>query len=600
MALGLILLTSVFAFGASAGAVEPQSPAEWNASIDPDECYNDGLCCINFTWDAWDLGTGTGEYQTFSIRKLGAADPIYIQSSALGDTFPGVTVPLVSINNTPFGPTVHVTNPEHPDPHTWKVPQGFEPGDYIGRVDIYIQGQDEPEATQLLQFDVHPTGNLTVIKYRSGTTDGLDDWTFSIEGTDGDALDGLYGLYTATNITSGGGITEFNWIPTGTYTVTESVKNGWECTVPGSSGVMTDVVVTNSTTTIYFENQELIGNLEIIKYEDQDDSGDYTAGEPLLPDWDFSVAGPHTESGTTGVDGKWVLTGIPIGDYTITETLKSGWESTDPGGSTPSKQDTVATGQTTTVYFGNIPSIGELVIFKYNDLNGNGSYDSGTEQGLADWYFEISGPNNYSDDGWTDTNGLLTFTGIPAGSYTVTETLQDHWRCTEPGNSLKYDNVAVPTAGSITVDFGNQELGQLIIFKYEDQDESGDFNAEPGLPGWRFNVTGPGGYVSGDLYTESSGEILLVDLVPGTYTVTETLKTNHWKCTDPGGNEPFDKNVPVDPAGIVTVMFGNYEEEPPPVPTVGQWGMIIMAGVFAFLLVLVPVWRKKTAATEKP
>ena len=43
---------------------------------------------------------------------------------------------------------------------------------------------------------------------------------------------------------------------------------------------------------------------------------------------------------------------MAFGTYTVTETLKAGWTSTDPGGATPTKTVTISAA-TTTVLFGN-------------------------------------------------------------------------------------------------------------------------------------------------------------------------------------------------------------------------------------------------------
>jgi len=96
-----------------------------------------------------------------------------------------------------------------------------------------------------------------------------------------------------------------------------------------------------------------VGNLEILKYNDLNQDGDRDPGEDGLNGWEFTITGPASYTETTGADGYISLSDIPVGEYTITETLKSGWQNTDPGTGPPQKTATVTTGETTTVEFGN-------------------------------------------------------------------------------------------------------------------------------------------------------------------------------------------------------------------------------------------------------
>jgi uncharacterized repeat protein (TIGR01451 family) len=130
--------------------------------------------------------------------------------------------------------------------------------------------------------------------------------------------------------------------------------------------------------------------------------------------------------------------------------------------------------------------------------------------------------------------------------------------------------------------------GCLEICKFQDANANGIWEpGEPWLAGWEFHVKGPAGY---DKWWTTGGDgcIFLDNLVPGTYTVTETLKAG-WYNTKPGGSAPYKQTVVVPPGeDCPKLEFGNRELLaliPPMVPTVDPWGIGVMIALFAGLLV---------------
>jgi uncharacterized surface anchored protein len=63
-------------------------------------------------------------------------------------------------------------------------------------------------------------------------------------------------------------------------------------------------------------------------------------------------AGATVGSATTDASGNATFQNLGFGTYTVIETLKAGWTSTDPGGTTPTKTVTISA-PSTTVLFGN-------------------------------------------------------------------------------------------------------------------------------------------------------------------------------------------------------------------------------------------------------
>jgi len=203
-----------------------------------------------------------------------------------------------------------------------------------------------------------------------------------------------------------------------------------------------------------------------------------------------------------------------------------------------------------------LPETGDLVVRKFEDLDEDGIRDEG-EPMLGGW--EFTAYDTYGEvlaTGVTDSNGWLSFTGLPVGEVTVVETLTDGWMNTTP---LSQSTMVV--AGQVaTLRFGNvamvavPEIGTLLVHKFLDVNENGVHDAgEAKLSGWTFTVRDSEGVVVANGSTDSEG-MLRLELLAGTYTVTETLPSG-WRSTT-GVARSF-----IIAGGLTThVLFGNVEE----------------------------------------
>jgi LPXTG-motif cell wall-anchored protein len=76
------------------------------------------------------------------------------------------------------------------------------------------------------------------------------------------------------------------------------------------------------------------GKILVYKFEDLDKDGVYDNGEPMLPDWEFSLTAMYEEPwlvhvGLTDADGEFLFPTLEPGvEHVVTETLKPGWIST--------------------------------------------------------------------------------------------------------------------------------------------------------------------------------------------------------------------------------------------------------------------------------
>jgi len=101
--------------------------------------------------------------------------------------------------------------------------------------------------------------------------------------------------------------------------------------------------------------------------------------------------------------------------------------------------------------------LGTITAHKFNDLDRNGSQDSG-EDDLEGWtmtLYEGSSCNGtLLASGITDSNGDVVFDGLEAGTYSVKEELKDAWTNT----TALCQQVTITNGESATLNFGNIEL----------------------------------------------------------------------------------------------------------------------------------------------
>lgn len=325
-------------------------------------------------------------------------------------------------------------------------------------------------------------GELNVYKFLDANGNGeyddgeemLAGWDFSLY-DDEDVL-------VASSITDALGKIEFSGLTPGDYHVTETLKDGWDHTTDLTQYI---TVVGDGTVELWFGNIETElppenGDLVIYKFEDDNHNGVHDPGEAMLSGWEFTVtleSPPISEdavgasaimligSGFTDGDGELGFTGLLPNTYTVTETMKPGWDNTTPLVQTVE----VVAGQTAEVWFGNVPQeeepeTGGLIVYKYNDLNRNGVHDSG-EPMLEDWEFTVTREVQTQfnglvpsaimliGSGLTNGSGELHFGGLYPGEYTVTETPQDGWDNITP----LVQTVQVVVGEDAEVWFGNAE-----------------------------------------------------------------------------------------------------------------------------------------------
>ena len=163
-------------------------------------------------------------------------------------------------------------------------------------------------------------------------------------------------------------------------------------------------------------------------------------------------------------------------------------------------------------------------VFKLKTSGGHLKIVKTSEDGnIANIEFTVTG-NNYKQTAKTNDKGELVLTGLTPGTYTVTEAPSDKYVEQPP------QKITVENGKTAEVKFHNSlNKGGLSIIKTSEDGVVADIE---------FTITGAN--YSKTAKTDKNGQINLPDLLPGTYTVTET---------------PSDRYVAQEPK-TVTVEYG--------------------------------------------
>jgi len=306
-----------------------------------------------------------------------------------------------------------------------------------------------------VSFDIGVAGSLSIkgMKYYDLNANKVrDEGEPGIPGSDVNLIEN--GKVVRSTKTSEDGTYTFDNVAPGTYTISDPLPEGY---VVVTSSTITVTVTTN---TVLDASFGIAGVYTISGRKFNDLNGDGSdAGDPGISGWGIvldgtTTLGVHiTETQYTGSDGSYTFGNIAPGTYKISELSRPGWTQTHPGGD-GSHTVEISSSSVSGKNFGNryVSTKSSIWGTKFNDKNNNGVRDAG-EQGLAGWEIRISN-STYTRTAITDSDGWYNFTGLDAGTYTVTETLKPGWSVTKPsGGSYTITLNAGETKTG--VDFGN-------------------------------------------------------------------------------------------------------------------------------------------------
>ena len=162
---------------------------------------------------------------------------------------------------------------------------------------------------------------------------------------------------------------------------------------------------------------------------------------------------------------------------------------------------------------------------KFEDVNGNGQRDMGTDVPFPGITIELFDANdNLIAIEVTDANGDYLFDELIPGEYTVREDLSfDIHNETLPTTATEF-MILLESEPATGIDFGNTILGSFHGFKFMDIDLDGILDSnEPGLPGIEFLLFDVAGNVVDSAPTNDNGEFWFEQLLPGEYTISESI-----------------------------------------------------------------------------
>ncbi len=201
---------------------------------------------------------------------------------------------------------------------------------------------------------------------------------------------------------------------------------------------------------------------------------------------------------------------------------------------------------------------------KFDDQNANGVWDLGLEPTLPGWTIQLEGGGGFTST-TTNADGFYCFHNLADGQYIVMEVMQPGWQQTFPDPATGGGGVhQVIINGGQQVDdinFGNHggpRDGGVHGAKFYDHNNNGVWDADEwGLPGWTIQLDGNGMVMT--TTTGGDGRYWFMDLMTGTYTVTEMLQPG-WVQTfpPPPGYYTF---LYVPSQSIENLNFGNWTQE---------------------------------------
>lgn len=317
------------------------------------------------------------------------------------------------------------------------------------------------------------------------------------------------------------------------------------------------------------------GGLTVNKYIDVNHNGtrdvgaDVTTGTAVA-NWSFTVQGPAPSTATvcsgvtTATTGNLVcstggLDTLTPGNYTVTETQKTGFYNTDPGSfstTTVSKQNVaVSLGAPATAYFGNDCYVAKT--FRITNV------PSGTTGMFADWTI-ASGPH-------ANTTGTVTLnvsgseaTGTVSNTFTAGNAITWVWGTnnnhanTQAGRTNEsLASAGYPTcANTNTVQF---PFATLTGHKFKDANHDGVETGSEGPPAVPFTFqlrTTSGTVLQTTTSSVATGDYSFSNVTPGTYVVHE-VPLSGWVQTTPTVGTDRTVTVRLGDTTVTIPEFGN-------------------------------------------
>lgn len=311
---------------------------------------------------------------------------------------------------------------------------------YSGCSNITLAASGTADCTITNTVIVPDPGTLIIRKIVMGTTSATaDDFTF-------DAVRDTVNPYKTNEAFEADGTNVYH-TQTGLYTITEDPAAGFVSSYGNSLNNDADcenlIVLPNATTTCTITNTASstalqTGTLVIKKVV-------HSGGNEATTSFSFSVNGGIAQN--IEADGTNVLSNVATGTYSIVETPIANYTPTYSNCSGVA----VTAGATTTCTITNDFNVGgapltEIQGIVWNDQDEDGIFD-GNESPLSGWTVFGSATGEITRQDTTDSNGHYSLL-VTAGTWTISEAVQDSWKQTFPTDNSGHHVVVVANATS--------------------------------------------------------------------------------------------------------------------------------------------------------
>lgn len=248
-------------------------------------------------------------------------------------------------------------------------------------------------------------------------------------------------------------------------------------------------------------------------------------------------------SAVTDVKGKYLIAGIPAGNFNVIERLEPGF--TPSTGRSDRQLVQIRDGKTAKADFPNITApitTGSVSGTLFDDLNVNGVYDA-SDKGLPAWSVFVDLNNNGAFDAdepasVTDNDGDFSIADVPSGAHRIYEISQPGYRPVTGGifplqGAAPYRDVVVTSGGNVRVQIGNalNPVGTLGGNVWNDLNGDGVHQAEEvGIANRPIfidlNANGLQDTDEPARLTSATGAYSFEDLRVGTHNLVEVLPTD--------------------------------------------------------------------------
>lgn len=377
----------------------------------------------------------------------------------------------------------------------------------------------------------------------------------------------------ATTTTSSTGDYAFSGLLAGTYAITETqpAPYGNGIVSVGSAGgtsgtnTVTGIALAAGGSGSGYLFGETAAALSGAVFVDADADGVRDAGEAGLAGVTVTLTGTDANgdiapaTATTSSTGEYTFAGLLRGTYTITETQPAGYGAGTAvagtsGGTTSANASTrisLVAGTAATGYlFGE--TTGSLAGAVFHDADGDGTRDAG-EPGIVDVAVALSGTDALgaavTTTTTTDSDGGYSFSGLLAGTYTLSETQPDSYGDGPVVAGTAGGTVSAGAVSEIELSGGEDATGYLFAETsgslsgavYSDLDGDGVRDAgEPGIAGVTVTLGGDdatGTIAPVDVVTDGDGDFSFSGLLAGAYIVSETLPAGYGPAGATAGTE---------------------------------------------------------------